>query len=89
MLETMLTCLIGWLLLAASSFRIRRDLGLTKGDARWLRVAGVVVLTAGLWRCGAPITGERWVRFLGAAGIAGVATVLILSAAPLPRLRRR
>ncbi|MBB4619703.1 hypothetical protein [Sphingomonas abaci] len=89
MLESVLTCLIGWLLLAAASFRIRRDLGLTAGEARWLRVAGVVVLTATLWRCGAPISGERWVRFLGAAGVSGVATVLILSAAPRPRLRRR
>jgi hypothetical protein len=42
----------------------------------------MLVLAAALFHCGAPLTGERFVRFLGAAAIAGVALVMLLSFRP-------
>lgn len=83
MLEASLMCFVGWLLLAAASFKYRRDLGLTDPAAiRAVRLAAALVLAIVLFRCGAPLTGERFVRFLGAASIAGVALVVLLSFGP-------
>ena len=80
MLESSVTCFLAWLLLAATAFRYRRDLGIVAPSAiRALRLVSALVLAAALFHCGAPLTGERFVRFLGAASIAGVALVMLLS----------
>lgn len=83
MLEAAVMCFVAWLLLAAASFKYRRDLGLADPKAvRALRLAAAAILTIVLFCCGAPLTGERFVRFLGSASIAGVALVVLLSFAP-------
>ncbi|KHA64873.1 hypothetical protein NI18_05980 [Sphingomonas sp. Ant20] len=76
MLETIIVALAGWMLLAASAFRYRRDLGITApGTIRLLRIAAAAALTLAFLRCGAPVSGERVVRFLGGGSIAAVIMV--------------
>ncbi len=88
MLEATILCFFGWLFLAATSFRYRRDLGIAAPSAiRALRLVAALVLTAALFHCGAPLTGERFVRFLGAASIAGVALVMLLSFKPVETMQ--
>ena len=88
MFETVAITLFGWMLLAASSFRFRRDLGITApATIRGLRMAAAAVLVVALLRCGAPVTGERIVRFLGGGSIAAVRMVVTLSVAPGMALR--
>ena len=81
MLDTIVLCFIGFWLLAAGSYRHAREAG-TLHDARLrggLKLLGGAVLLLALSWCGTAITGERIVRLLGAASIAGVALNLILS----------
>ncbi|MET4898951.1 DUF3325 family protein [Sphingomonadaceae bacterium jetA1] len=81
MLETIVLCLISFWLLAAGSYRHARDAG-TLHDARLrggLKLLGGAGLLLALSVCGTDVTGERIVRLLGAASIAGVALNLILS----------
>ncbi|MEG3165222.1 hypothetical protein U1701_11510 [Sphingomonas sp. PB2P19] len=79
----------GWMMLATSSYKIRRELGIAApATIAGLRVAAVVLLMLALCRCGAPVSGERWVRFLGGSAIAAVMLVLVLSVVPLRALRR-
>ena len=88
MFETVAITLVGWMLLAASSFRFRRDLGISApATIRGLRMAAAGVLVIALLRCGAPVTGERIVRFLGGGSIAAVVMVVTLSVAPGVALR--
>jgi hypothetical protein len=83
MLEATTMCFLAWLLLAATAFRYRRDLGIVAPSTiRTLRLIAMLVLAAALFHCGAPLTGERFVRFLGAAAIAGAALVMLLSFRP-------
>ncbi len=83
MLEATMMCFVAWLLLAAGSFKYRRDLGLADPvSVRALRLAAAAILTIVLFHCGAPLTGERFVRFLGSASLAGVALVVLLSFRP-------
>ena len=89
MFEIVATSFVAWLLLAAASFRFRRELGIAgSGTITALRVAAGALLMLALFRCGAPVTGERWVRFLGGSAIAAVLLVVLLSVAPLQGLRR-
>ena len=89
MFEIVATSFVAWLLLAAASFRFRRELGIAgPATIAGLRVAASVLLVLALCRCGAPVTGERWVRFLGGSAIAAVLLVVLLSVAPLQGLRR-
>lgn len=89
MLETVATSFVAWLLLAAASYKVRRDLGLSApATISALRVCAAVLLTLALFRCGAPVTGERWVRFLGGSAISAVILVALLSVAPLRAPRR-
>lgn len=88
MFETVLITLVGWMLLAASAFRFRRELGVRAvGTILALRMAATVVLAVALLRCGAPVTGERIVRFLGGGSISAVVMVVTLSFAPGLMLR--
>lgn len=88
MLEAIVMCFFGWLLLAATSFRHRRDLGITAPSAiHTLRLVAALLLAIAVFQCGAPLTGERFVRFLGAASIAGVALVMLLSFKPAETLQ--
>jgi hypothetical protein len=83
MLETTMMCFIAWLLLSATAFRYRRDLRIVAPSTiRTLRLIAVLMLAAALFHCDAPLTGERFVRFLGAAAIAGAALVMMLSFRP-------
>jgi hypothetical protein len=80
MLETALFAAIAWLLLAAASFRFRREAGSPDPrQVRILRGAAVLLLAFALFRCGTPLTGERWVRLIGGASLGGVIVVLALS----------
>ena len=84
MLETVATSFVAWLLLAAASYRFRRDLGISaSATIVGLRVCAAILLTLALFRCGGPVTGERWVRFLGGSAISAVILVALLSVAPL------
>jgi len=88
MLEATILCFFGWLLLAATAFKYRRDLGIVAPSAiRALRIVAALVLAVALFHCGAPLTGERFVRFLGAASIAGVALVMLLSFKPVETMQ--
>ena len=88
MLETVIITAVGWMLLAASAFRFRRDLAITNpSTVRVLRIAAGAVLAAALMRCGAPVTGERIVRFLGGSSLSAVVMVMTLSIAPMTALR--
>jgi len=80
MLETALFAAIAWLLLAAASFRFRREAGLPDPrQVRVLRGAAALLLTFALFRCGTPLTGERWVRLISGASLGGVIVILALS----------
>ncbi len=80
MLETALLAAIAWLLLAAASFRFRREAGVPNPrQVRILRIAAVLLLGLALFRCGTPLTGERWVRVIGGASLGAVLVVLMLS----------
>lgn len=86
MFETVTTSFLAWLMFAAASYRFRRDLGLDSPRiVTALRVAATAVLLFALLRCGAPVSGERWVRFLGGAAVSAVIVVALLSVAPLRR----
>lgn len=83
MVEIVATSLVAWLLLAAASYKYRRDLGISAPTTiTGLRVVAAMLLTLALVRCGAPITGERWVRFLGGSALSAVMLVALLSAVP-------
>jgi len=83
MFETILLTLVAWMCLATSAFRFRRELGITAPmTIRALRIVAAAVLVVALGRCGAPVTGERIVRFLGAGSISAVVMVVTLSVAP-------
>lgn len=80
---------VAWLLLAAASYKYRRDLGIAAPAAiAGLRVGAAMLLALALFRCGAPVTGERWVRFLGGSALAAMMLVMLLSVAPLRAPRR-
>lgn len=82
--EIVATSFVAWLLFAAASYKYRRDLGIASPAAiAGLRAVAAVLLVVALLRCGAPLTGERWVRFLGGSAIAAVMLVMLLSVAPL------
>lgn len=83
MFEGVLLCALAFLLLAAASYKFRREAGVT-GDraARGLRSAAAVLIALALVRVGTPMDGERWVRLFTCASIAAVAVVLALSIAP-------
>lgn len=88
MLETALFAAIAWLLLAAASFRFRREAGLPDPrQVRVLRGAAALLLAFALFRCGTPLTGERWVRLIGGASLGGVIVILALSADAVRVLR--
>lgn len=88
MLETALLAAIAWLLLAAASFRFRREAGVPNPrQVRALRLAAAALLALALFRCGTPLTGERWIRALGGASIGAVLVVLALSADAMFMLR--
>lgn len=88
MLEITLLSLAAWLLLAAASFRFRRQLGIvTPAAVRGLRFTGAAMLAAAFFRCGTDIDGERCVRFLGGASLAGAIVVALLSVAPVWTMR--
>ena len=81
MLDTIALCLVGFWLLAAGSYSHAKDAG-TLHDAKLrtgLKLLGAAMLVIALSASGTDITGERIVRMLGAASIAGVALNLILS----------
>lgn len=83
MVEIVATSFVAWLLLAAASYKYRRDLGISApATITGLRVAATMLLMLTLVRCGAPITGERWVRFLGGSALAAVMLVALLSVVP-------
>lgn len=87
MLEIALLSFAAWLLLAAASFRFRRQLGIVSpAMVRGLRIGGGALLLAALLRCGTSIDGERCVRFLGGASLAGAMLVVLLSLAPTATL---
>lgn len=88
MFELVLLSAVGWLTLAAASARFRRDLGITGMRAiRGYRAAALALFVVAAIRAGAPLTGERWIRLLGAASIAAVLVTLGLSAFPAAMLR--
>lgn len=88
MVETLIVTFAGWLLLAAASYRCRRDLQIASPHAaRALRVAGIALFAIALIRCGAPLSGERWVRFIGGAALSAGLNVVGLSLAPRLLLR--
>ncbi|WP_394664712.1 hypothetical protein [uncultured Sphingomonas sp.] len=96
MLDTISLCLVGFWLLAAGSYRHAKDAG-TLHDAKLrlgLKLLGGAMLLLALSSSGTAITGERIVRMLGAASIAGVVLNLLLSVragaafAPLRALNR-
>lgn len=82
MLEAFACCLVAWLLLAAASFRFRRAIDLGPEHVVRLRVAGALLLGLALFACAGPLPGERVVRFLGVASIAGVVVTALLSVRP-------
>ncbi|TXC71395.1 hypothetical protein FSB78_10935 [Sphingomonas ginsenosidivorax] len=89
MVEIVATSFVAWLLFAAASYKYRRDLGIDSPAAIvGLRAVAALLLTLALFRCGAPVTGERWVRFLGGSALAAVMLVMLLSVAPLRAPRR-
>ncbi len=88
MLETALLAAIAWLLLAAASFRFRREAGVPNPrQVRVLRLAAAGILALALFRCGTPLTGERWVRVIGGASLGAVIVVLALSLDAMTILR--
>ncbi len=88
MLETALFAALAWLLLAAASFRFRREAGSPDPrHVRLLRGLAALLLAFALFRCGTPLTGERWVRLIGGASLGGVIVVLALSVDAMRVLR--
>ena len=65
---------------------VTTEISRTTGTKTALLVAALVLAVA-LFHCGAPLTGERFVRFLGAASIAGVALVMLLSFKPIETMQ--
>ena len=89
MFEIVATSFVAWLLFAAASYKYRRELGIASPAAiTGLRTVAALLLALALFRCGAPLTGERWVRFLGGSALAAVMLVMLLSVAPLRASRR-
>ena len=85
--ETILLSATAWLLFAGAAFRFRREAGTNgRGDIRLLRIVASALLAVALLHCGAPLTGERWVRALTGASIGAVIVVLALSAQPIAAL---
>ncbi len=83
MCEGVLLCAVAFLLLAAASYKFRREAGVSGERAvRALRSAAAVLIALAMVRVGTPLDGERWVRLLTCASIAAVAVVLALSVAP-------
>lgn len=82
--ETILLSATAWLLFAGAAFRFRREAGTnSRGEVRLLRILATALLAVALFHCGAPLTGERWVRLLTGASIGAVLVVLALSAQPV------
>ena len=80
MLETTACSIAAWLLLAAASYRHRRDADVRSGrEARLVRAAGWTLLMAALLRCGTDLSGERIVRLAAGASLGGVLVVVALS----------
>ncbi|WP_028965581.1 hypothetical protein [Sphingomonas phyllosphaerae] len=83
MFEGVLLCALAFVLLAAASYKFRREAGITGERAvRALRSGAAVLIALALVRVGTPMDGERWVRLLTCASIAAVMVVLALSVAP-------
>ncbi|GAA4215024.1 hypothetical protein GCM10022253_08860 [Sphingomonas endophytica] len=83
MFEGVLLCALAFVLLAAASYKFRREAGISGERAvRALRSGAALLIALALVRVGTPMDGERWVRLLTCASIAAVAVVLALSIAP-------
>lgn len=83
MFEGVLLCGLAFVLLAAASYKFRREAGISGERAvRALRSGAALLIALALVRVGTPMDGERWVRLLTCASIAAVAVVLALSIAP-------
>lgn len=83
MFEGVLLCALAFVLLAAASYKFRREAGISGERAvRALRSGAAVLIALALVRVGTPMDGERWVRLLTCASIAAVVVVLALSVAP-------
>jgi hypothetical protein len=83
MFEGVLLCALAFVLLAAASYKFRREAGISGERAvRALRSGAAVLIALALMRVGTPVDGERWVRLLTCASVASVAVVLALSVAP-------
>ena len=83
MFEGVLLCSLAFVLLAAASYKFRREAGISGERAvRALRSGAAVLIALALVRVGTPMDGERWVRLLTCASIAAVIVVLALSVAP-------
>ncbi|WP_341208233.1 hypothetical protein [uncultured Sphingomonas sp.] len=83
MFEGVLLCALAFVLLAAASYKFRREAGISGERAvRALRSGAAVLIALALVRVGTPMDGERWVRLLTCASIAAVIVVLALSVAP-------
>lgn len=83
MCEGVLLCALAFVLLAAASYKFRREAGVSGERAvRVLRGGALMLIAMALIRAGTPMDGERWVRLLTCASIAAVTVVLALSVAP-------
>ncbi|KQN93739.1 hypothetical protein ASE95_02085 [Sphingomonas sp. Leaf231] len=83
MCEGVFLCALAFVLLAAASYKFRRDAGVSgERMVRTLRSGAAVLIGLALIRAGTPMDGERWVRLLTCASIAAVVVVLALSVAP-------
>lgn len=83
MCEGVLLCALAFVLLAAASYKFRREAGISGERAvRALRSGAAVLIALALVRVDTPMDGERWVRLLTCASIAAVMVVLALSVAP-------
>lgn len=83
MFEGFVTCALAFVLLAAASYKFRREAGVVDDcAARGLRIGAALLIALALVRSGTAMDGERWVRVLTSASLAAVAVVLALSVAP-------